>query len=101
MMATFFLAGFLAGQLAVRRWRSLAITEPFRVVRSFANSDPEIENPQPAADAADKSVTQESTQVGMSPEKRIVGPLQTPRQKGQPDSKHGTEQNKQRHRNTI
>jgi hypothetical protein len=67
------------------------------IMDRLAETDPQIEYSQTAANSAHEAITQSRAQIGIAPEKPVGGPLQAPGKKHQKHPDHGAQNYEEKH----
>src|SRR5580693_4683653 len=71
------------------------------VVKRFREPNPNVQQPQPTADPADKSVGNEGSQSRGGHQQMVVCPLRSPRENHKKHADNGADQTKQQHRGSM
>src|ERR1700756_5602293 len=71
------------------------------VVNRFGEADPDVEQPEPAAEPAEKAVGYQGPQVGITQQEGVVGPLGGPGKNNQQHSRGSTDKHEQQHQQTM
>src|SRR5579864_6174752 len=69
----------------------------FMIVNRFGEADPDVEQPEPAAEPAEKAVGDQGPQIGITQQEGVVGPLGGPGKDYQQYSGSSTNEHEQQH----